>query len=113
MKSAKLTKGRGVISAAYIDKDFLINKNNYRIDLFRIVAEFPDGYQIWNIGRENFPFPCYIPVCIIKDDNYHVDLNSLVAVRCPNEDVALRLLQMAGKRTVDKNRFKQVVEVLA
>lgn len=113
MKIVELKKGSGVISAAYMDKDFLITKNHDREDRFKIVAEFPDGYQIWNIGRNNFPFPGYIPVCRIKEGDYHVELDNLVAVRCPNEDVALWLLKMAGKSTVGKSRFNQFVGEIA
>lgn len=38
---------------------------------FETTNEFPDGYEIWAIGRRNFEHKGYVPLCEV-DENYNV-----------------------------------------
>ena len=46
----------------YQEGNYLVSERWYRTDRFEIVGEFPFGYEVWAIGRENFPFPGYLPL---------------------------------------------------
>ena len=47
-----------------MENKYIINilRRQQRTDKFKIVDTFPLGYIVWPIGRENFPFPGYIPL---------------------------------------------------
>ena len=47
-----------------MENKYIINilRRQQRTDKFKIVDTFPHGYIVWPIGRENFPFPGYIPL---------------------------------------------------
>ena len=52
----------------YIEGNKIVNTTYFgRVDVFEIVEEFPCGYAVWNIGRENFPFPGYLPLGRFED----------------------------------------------
>jgi hypothetical protein len=89
-----------------------VDNNGYgTIHTFEIVSEFPHGYIIWNIGRRNFPHEGYIPLCV-ADENCHVDLGTLKALKVSNEDFALALLKEAGRHTITrKEYFKMAAKV--
>ena len=56
----------------YIEGDKIINTSWFgRVDVFQIVDEFPCGYSVWNIGRQNFRFPGYLPLARF-DSEYHL-----------------------------------------
>lgn len=74
------------------------------IHTFEIVTEFPHGYIIWNIGRRNFPYEGYIPLCV-ADENCHVDLDTLKALKVANEDFALALLKEAGRHSITRKEY--------
>lgn len=77
---------------------------------FEIVEQLPNDnhYIIWNIGRRNFPFKKFIPLCIC-DKNYYVDLESLKAFKCPSEEKALEIIEKAKRGTVDMIQVKEVI----
>lgn len=82
-----------------VDKDRWGNTHT-----FEIVPDFPSGYTIWNIGRSNFPYKGYIPLCV-ADANCHVNLNTLKAMKAASEELALALLKEAGKHRVTRGRY--------
>lgn len=76
--------------------------------IFEVVDEFPDGYIVWNIGRNNFKHKGYIPLC--KDDNnFQVDFDSLKAIYVGSEEVASKIAKEAGEHVVGKKRFIELV----
>lgn len=85
-------------------KKFVDNNGYGTTHTFKIVSEFPNGYIIWNIGRRNFPHDGYIPLCV-ADESYHIDPNTLKALKVANEDFALFLLKEAGKRPIDREKY--------
>ena len=90
----------------------IINKEWYRTDEFEIVDEWPDGYFIWNIGRENFPYPEYIPLAKSGNLPHHVDLSSLKAFKAPSEEIALKCMQaaiMTYKRDFYKEDYLKII----
>ena len=80
-----------------------------RTDRYEIRMDWPVGMVVWNIGRNNFKFPKYIPLCY-ADANYHVDLNRLVALYVGNEGLCQEVMRVAGRREVDENMFNQIKE---
>lgn len=68
---------------------------------FEIVKDWPSNYFVWNIGRENFPFPCYLPLCKWGHNPEpwmrNIDVNSLKAIKVDSEDIALKCLDAAGR----------------
>lgn len=83
----------------------IINENRWGTTyVFDVVTEFPHGYTIWNIGRSNFPYECYIPLCV-ADDSCHIGPSTLKALKVANEDFALFLLKEAGKHPIDRNKY--------
>ena len=71
---------------------------------FKVVDEIPSGYQIWNIGRSNFPFEKMIPLCECLKD-YQINPDTLLAYECKSEEIALKLLKEAGRKTVNVKRI--------
>jgi hypothetical protein len=71
---------------------------------FEIVDNFPADYQVWNIGRQNFPHPGYIPLCK-ADSHYNVDLDSLKALKVKDEKTALDILKRAGRGTITAKNY--------
>lgn len=80
-----------------------------REDRFQVVENFPTNYVIWNIGRENFPFEGYIPLAKMKDKIY-VDMESLKALKVKDEKTALMLLKQAGRKSVNFDRFNELMK---
>lgn len=81
----------------------------FRTGIFEIVEEWPDGYIMWNIGRENFPHEGYIPLGKPIKDEYEfrvvLDLDSLVALKVKDEDFALRLLAIGIRKGMSKSQY--------
>lgn len=53
----------------YQDGNFLVSESYYRTDRFQIVENQPNGYDVWPIGRKNFPFPGYVPLAKFEGIN--------------------------------------------
>lgn len=80
-----------------------------RTDRYEIRMDWPVGMRVWNIGRANFRFPKYIPLCY-ADANYQVDMKRLVALYVPDEGLCQEVMRVAGKKVVDENMFNQIKE---
>lgn len=81
-----------------------------RTDVFRILDEFPAGYKVWNIGRQNFPFEGYIPIAKpSKENKYYIDRATLAAVKVEDEIIALRVLCFAGQHPCGKEDFERLI----
>ena len=76
-------------------------------DVFAVLQESPEGYIVWPIGRHNFQHPGYLPLANIVGDGFHIDRNSLKAIKV-DEDIANTILQEAIIRGVDKEKFERM-----
>ena len=81
------------------------NDGNYE---FETTKEFPDGYEIWAIGRRNFEHKGYVPLCEV-DENCNVKRDTLKALKVKDEALALTLLYEAVKRGVDKKKYNKMI----
>lgn len=89
----------------------LIDSCHEREDVFEVVNTFPRDYIVWNIGRQNFPHPCYIPLARLTDnDPYHVQLDCLKALKVKEESLALYVMKRAEKGTVNSVNYISVVK---
>lgn len=87
----------------------IIDRNQWgRTDVFNVVNEFPKGYQVWNIGRQNFNHECFLPLCV-ADSDCHADLDSLKATRVESEELALYILKQAGRKTITARNIQRVI----
>lgn len=77
--------------------------------IFEIVDELPMGYVIWNIGRRNFPFEGYIPLCQIVCD-YNINPNTLKALKVKNEEFALKLMDLNHRKRLTNYVLKKIIE---
>ena len=80
---------------------------------FEIVESFPEGAFVWNIGRQNFMHECYIPLAFLDTtypDLYHVDVKRLKAIRVKSEEIALYIIEVAHRKTVDKKEFEEIIK---
>ena len=75
--------------------------------VFEIVKEIPEKYVVWNIGRHNFDFEGYIPLCL-SDKNFNVDVSTLKAFKMESEEKALYVLKKAGRRTIKAKEIKLI-----
>ena len=87
----------------------LITEDYYHKDEFEIVEEFPQGYVVWNIGRENFPFPGYLPLAKPLP-NYHIERSSLKTVKVDEAlaDVILKHASIGTFGVIDKYVFENL-----
>lgn len=89
----------------------LVNKDRWgNVDEFEIVDEFPNGYQVWNIGRGNFPFEGYIPLA--KPDTnrrFYIRRSNMKALKCVSEEEALYILKRAGRGDYQGDAITQSV----
>ena len=83
-----------------------------RTDVFEIVSEFPKGYVLWSIGRDNFRHECYIPLARPAQQPFHVRLDSLKALKVESEELALYLMKKVHKLKVGVNadNFQKLVD---
>lgn len=77
-----------------MEKRFLEHTEYGRTDKFEIVDLWPMSHQVWNIGREHFPFEGYIPLCVC-DANYHVGMSNLKCIKVDSEEMALAAMHAA------------------
>lgn len=83
-----------LIMEKFIDGSYVFEKTN----------EFPDGYEIWAIGRRNFEHKGYVPLCEV-DENYNIKRDTLKALKVKDETFAQALLYEAIKRGVNKKKY--------
>lgn len=98
----------------YIEGDKIVCTSFHgRIDVFQIVDEFPWGYEVWPIGRHNFPFPGYLPLATFE--NYHMrDTNCrpLKAIKI-DEDLADKILHYSVRYgAVNAANFRELIKSL-
>ena len=108
LQKVELERGRGCIaSAARSETHFYTWRYNSReAYVYEISDTFPDGYIVWNIGRENFPFREYIPIVKPHPDiPYHICTEGMMAFKCESEEMALAILHEACRKGVDKAKF--------
>lgn len=81
---------------------------------FEPVQRVPYGYRVWNIGRRNFPFTRCIPLCKLGHNEYewqrNIDTESLKYIIVPTEEVALKIISVAQKKTVHRKMFCELLE---
>lgn len=79
---------------------------------YEIVNEFPYCYEVWNIGRENFPFPKFIPLAMggYNGNPFHIYPDKLKALEVESEEFALFLLSKVHQKIVYKDIFDQLHE---
>lgn len=81
---------------------------------FEIVETFPAGYVVWNIGRRNFNFGSYLPLAKPVATKYDfqkcIDPDTLKAIKVANEETALKILNLASREEIDKNRFEELIK---
>ena len=77
--------------------------------IFEVVKEIPRDYVVWNIGRHNFPFECYIPLCQ-EDENYYVNTNTLKAIKVESEEKALEIMNLAIRKNLNWNDLRVLVQ---
>lgn len=75
---------------------------------FEIIDTFPEGYVVWNIGRENFPYQGFIPLCNASPD-YEVDIDTLKALFVGDETSALKIMRNAHRVTVNQKKFLEFI----
>ncbi len=80
---------------------------------FEVVETFPHGYNVWNIGRKNFNFECYLPLAKPEPSKYPfqkcIDTETLKAIKVTDEETALKILDLSSYDVVDKERFKELI----
>lgn len=77
--------------------------------VYEPVTEVPFGYSVWNIGRKNFQHERCIPLCKPGQTKYSVDPSSLKYIMVETEELALRILEEASRKGVDRGRFYEIV----
>lgn len=81
---------------------------------FDIVSEWPEGYQVWPIGRRNFLHYGYVPLCQGNNpgdpEDYSVNLDTLKAIAI-EEPYATRILTIVhGFRALYGKKCLELVE---
>lgn len=85
----------------------LIDKN--ATHEFEVVNEWPfGGYEVWNIGRNNFPHPGYIPLCQEGPVKYHINPYTLKALFVGDEELCLKVLKYASQHGCDEDTFNKI-----
>lgn len=91
----------------------ITSKTVHSSHTFEVVESFPAGYKVWNIGRHNFNFKSYIPLARPVQSKYAfekaIDPDTLKAIKVANEDIALKILNIAARGEVDKNYFENIL----
>lgn len=89
----------------------IVDINYGRTDEFEVVTEWPWGYVLWNIGRENFQHPGYIPLAKpTTESQYYIRLDRLKALYLGDEELCLRIIKEGHKHWVDKDRFNEIMK---
>ena len=80
---------------------------------FEMVESFPEGAFGWCIGQQNFKHDCYIPLAFLDtsyDEPYFVDVERLKAIKVKSEEIALYIIEVAHRKTVDKKEFEEIIK---
>lgn len=77
---------------------------------YEIVDEFPAGYMVWNIGRENFPYEGFVPLAKPREEgSCMIDRNSLKAIKTDNA-TANAILFLAHRYIITKERYEYLTD---
>jgi hypothetical protein len=79
---------------------------------FEVVDEFPYGYEVWNIGRDEFKkagYDGFVPLCQC-DSNRHVYMDSIKAINVGSEELAEKINHEAGLHGMNKDKFLEFVK---
>lgn len=90
-----------------------VDKKWFRTDVYDIVDQFPEGYIVWNIGRQNFNHPEYIPLALPDpEQEFHVLTKGLKALKVESEELAKFIMDKAIKGVHDPNKtwFDEIVK---
>ena len=95
--------------------DTITTTENRKTDVFEIVDEWPAGYYVWNIGREHFPVPGYLPLCKdgvnVESFQRNIDRDHLKAIKVQSEAAALACMDYAYHH--DRPTREDYLKVLA
>lgn len=86
----------------------IVDKHWFRTDEFEVVTEWPRGYIVWAIGRENFQHPGYLPLAQIAEEKYHIRTDTLKALYVGDEALCLAALDKAVKNGCDEAGFRRL-----
>ena len=88
-----------VVTKEHADKA-IIDVKYGRVDIFERVEEFPAGYFVWNIGRQNFAHEKCVP---LAKDGYNpeswmrnIDPDNLKYIEVESEELALMIINKSG-----------------
>ena len=91
----------------------LTSKTTHNTHTFEVVETFPHGYKVWNIGRRNFDFECYLPLAKPEPTKCTfqkcIDSETLKAIKVTDEETALKILNLSSYEVVDKSRFEELI----
>lgn len=89
---------------------------NVPTHIYEQVTEFPYGYEVWNIGRANFPhercIPLAKPLATSGDERYYIDPESLKYIEVESEELALRIIEEAKRKEVNREKFLKMLGVI-
>lgn len=87
----------------------IVDKHLGFIRTYEVVDEYPQGYVVWRIGRKNFKHECYIPLARPASEPFHIDPESLKALKLESEELALYVMETASKTDVNHFNFSDVI----
>lgn len=100
-RTFNMKKEKTINGSYFLETDTCFVSSRFKKHTFIKVDEWPSGYSVWPIGRENFQFEGWLPLCKDGKNEYewqrNIDTNSLKAIKVKSEDVALRCLDAAIK----------------
>lgn len=91
----------------YQEGNYLIREIWGRTYKYEIVDNQPNGYDVWPIGRENFPFPGYIPLAKFEGINM-VEGCKLKAMKF-DEELADLILREASRHGVKWDKLYDII----
>ena len=77
--------------------------------VFEEVTEVPWSYSVWNIGRDNFPFPKCVPLCQEGRYKYTIKPDTLKFIELESEELALQILEEAGMRGCSRDKMLEMI----
>lgn len=95
-----------------ITEKSLIKEDHWHKDEFEIVDKFPDNYVVWAIGRENHPFPGYLPLARPGDQHHTIRRTDLKTLKV-DEKLALHVMTVAIRGEmgeIDKSKFEKIAK---
>lgn len=99
-----------------MEKKYITHKTSHgRVDTFEVVNCWPSNYTVWAIGRQNFPFDGWLPLCKYGHNEEpwqrNIDLTSLKAIKVRDEETALRCLDAAVRGEAEsRDDFMRIME---